>query len=100
MSASYYLQTHSRLPSGGKKRLQLLHSIPHIHVDLSSPPVGYLLCHGSLNTNLSSQELWKMALRSGLYLTIIRDETINIHKITEDYFDGLKGYDIYTLSSE
>uniref|UniRef100_A0A673WN97 NCK associated protein 1 like n=1 Tax=Salmo trutta TaxID=8032 RepID=A0A673WN97_SALTR len=54
--------------------------------------LGYLLCHSSLNTNLSSQELWKMALRSGLYLTIIRDETINIHKITEDYFDGLKGY--------
>uniref|UniRef100_A0A8C7H1W1 NCK associated protein 1 like n=1 Tax=Oncorhynchus kisutch TaxID=8019 RepID=A0A8C7H1W1_ONCKI len=56
--------------------------------------LGYLLCHSSLNTNQSSQELWKMALRSGLYLTIIRDETINIHKITEDYFDGLKGYDI------
>uniref|UniRef100_A0AAZ3RKJ7 Nck-associated protein 1-like n=1 Tax=Oncorhynchus tshawytscha TaxID=74940 RepID=A0AAZ3RKJ7_ONCTS len=54
--------------------------------------LGYLLCHSSLNTNQSSQELWKMALRSGLYLTIIRDETINIHKITEDYFDGLKGY--------
>uniref|UniRef100_A0A8C8I583 Nck-associated protein 1-like n=1 Tax=Oncorhynchus tshawytscha TaxID=74940 RepID=A0A8C8I583_ONCTS len=56
--------------------------------------LGYLLCHSSLNTNQSSQELWKMALRSGLYLTIIRDETINIHKITEDYFDGLKGYNI------
>uniref|UniRef100_A0A4W5Q0U9 NCK associated protein 1 like n=1 Tax=Hucho hucho TaxID=62062 RepID=A0A4W5Q0U9_9TELE len=54
--------------------------------------LGYLLCHSSLNTHQSSQELWKMALRSGLYLTVIRDETINIHKITEDYFDGLKGY--------
>uniref|UniRef100_A0A4W5PS31 NCK associated protein 1 like n=1 Tax=Hucho hucho TaxID=62062 RepID=A0A4W5PS31_9TELE len=49
--------------------------------------LGYLLCHSSLNTHQSSQELWKMALRSGLYLTVIRDETINIHKITEDYFD-------------
>uniref|UniRef100_A0AAY4ERP1 Nck-associated protein 1-like n=1 Tax=Denticeps clupeoides TaxID=299321 RepID=A0AAY4ERP1_9TELE len=55
-------------------------------------PVGFLLCHSSLNTNAASQELWKMALRSGLYLTLIRDEVINIHKFSEDYFDGLKGY--------
>ncbi|CAB1353250.1 unnamed protein product [Coregonus sp. 'balchen'] len=54
--------------------------------------LGYLLCHSSLNTNQSSQELWKMALRSGLYLTIVRDETINIHKVTEECFEGLKGY--------
>uniref|UniRef100_A0A6Q2ZHZ6 NCK associated protein 1 like n=1 Tax=Esox lucius TaxID=8010 RepID=A0A6Q2ZHZ6_ESOLU len=53
---------------------------------------GFLLCHSSLNSNQSSQELWKMALRSGLYLTVVRDETINIHKVTEDYFDSLKGY--------
>ncbi|KAL2091459.1 hypothetical protein ACEWY4_013722 [Coilia grayii] len=54
--------------------------------------LGFMLCHSSLNTNQASQELWKMALRSGLYLTIIREETINIHKFSEDYFDGLKGY--------
>uniref|UniRef100_A0AAY4CFT6 Nck-associated protein 1-like n=1 Tax=Denticeps clupeoides TaxID=299321 RepID=A0AAY4CFT6_9TELE len=54
--------------------------------------LGFLLCHSSLNTNAASQELWKMALRSGLYLTLIRDEVINIHKFSEDYFDGLKGY--------
>ncbi|KAL0977917.1 hypothetical protein UPYG_G00163190 [Umbra pygmaea] len=54
--------------------------------------LGFLLCHSSLNTNQSSQDLWKMALRSGLYVTIVRDEIINIHKVTEDYFDGLKGY--------
>ncbi|KAJ7999415.1 hypothetical protein DPEC_G00194200 [Dallia pectoralis] len=54
--------------------------------------LGFLLCHSSLNSNQSSQELWKMALRSGLCLTIVRDETVNIHKISEDYFDSLKGY--------
>uniref|UniRef100_A0A8C9SPB9 NCK associated protein 1 like n=1 Tax=Scleropages formosus TaxID=113540 RepID=A0A8C9SPB9_SCLFO len=54
--------------------------------------LGFLLCHSSLNTNQASQDLWKMALRSGLYITLIRDETINIHKVTEDYFDTLKGY--------
>ncbi|KAI1899989.1 hypothetical protein AGOR_G00067600 [Albula goreensis] len=54
--------------------------------------IGFLLCHSSLNTNQPSQDLWKMALRSGLYITLIRDEVINIHKVTEDCFDGLKGY--------
>ncbi|CAB1315575.1 unnamed protein product [Coregonus sp. 'balchen'] len=42
--------------------------------------LGFLLHHSSLNTNQSSQELWKTALCSGLYLNIIRDETLNIHK--------------------
>lgn len=54
--------------------------------------VGFLLCHNSLNTNQASQELWKMALRSGLYLTLIRDEVLNIHKVSEDLFDSIKGY--------
>ncbi|XP_041946705.1 nck-associated protein 1-like [Alosa sapidissima] len=54
--------------------------------------LGFLLCHSSLNTNQASQELWKMGLRSGLVLTLVRDETINIHKFSEDFLDGLKGY--------
>uniref|UniRef100_A0A8C9VYW7 NCK associated protein 1 like n=1 Tax=Scleropages formosus TaxID=113540 RepID=A0A8C9VYW7_SCLFO len=60
--------------------------------------LGFLLCHSSLNTNQASQDLWKMALRSGLYITLIRDETINIHKVTEDYFDTLKGYVPFCVS--
>uniref|UniRef100_A0A8C1RYM3 NCK associated protein 1 like n=1 Tax=Cyprinus carpio TaxID=7962 RepID=A0A8C1RYM3_CYPCA len=43
--------------------------------------IGFLLCHSSLNTNADSQNLWKTALRSGLYLTVIRDEVLNIHKL-------------------
>ncbi|XP_030277207.1 nck-associated protein 1-like [Sparus aurata] len=54
--------------------------------------IGFLLCHSSVNTNQASQELWKMALRSGLYLTLTRDEVLNIHKVTEDLFDSIKGY--------
>uniref|UniRef100_A0A667X2V1 NCK associated protein 1 like n=1 Tax=Myripristis murdjan TaxID=586833 RepID=A0A667X2V1_9TELE len=49
--------------------------------------IGFLLCHSSLNTHAPSQDLWKMALRSGLYLTLTRDELLNIHKVTEDLFD-------------
>ncbi|XP_035518339.1 nck-associated protein 1-like [Morone saxatilis] len=54
--------------------------------------IGFLLCHTSLNTNQASQELWKMALRSGLYLTLTRDEVLNIHKVSEDLLDSFKGY--------
>uniref|UniRef100_A0A4W4HQL6 Nck-associated protein 1-like n=1 Tax=Electrophorus electricus TaxID=8005 RepID=A0A4W4HQL6_ELEEL len=54
--------------------------------------LGFLLCHTSLNINAASQDLWKMALRSGLYVTLIRDEVINIHKLSEEHLDGLKGY--------
>uniref|UniRef100_A0A8C1EM99 NCK associated protein 1 like n=1 Tax=Cyprinus carpio carpio TaxID=630221 RepID=A0A8C1EM99_CYPCA len=49
--------------------------------------IGFLLCHSSLNTNANSQNLWKMALRNGLYITVIRDEVLNIHKLSEDFFD-------------
>ncbi|XP_043108126.1 nck-associated protein 1-like isoform X2 [Puntigrus tetrazona] len=54
--------------------------------------IGFMLCHSSLNTNANSQTLWKMALRNGLYITVIRDEVLNMHKLSEEFFDGLKGY--------
>ncbi|KAK1900779.1 Nck-associated protein 1-like [Dissostichus eleginoides] len=54
--------------------------------------IGFLLCHSSLNTNQASQELWKMALRSGLFLILTRDEVLNIHKVSEDLFINIKGY--------
>ncbi|XP_030633135.1 nck-associated protein 1-like [Chanos chanos] len=54
--------------------------------------IGFLLCHNSLNTNQASQELWKMGLRSGLYITLVRDEILQIHKVSEDHFDNMKGY--------
>ncbi|KAJ0068539.1 hypothetical protein NL108_008892 [Boleophthalmus pectinirostris] len=54
--------------------------------------IGFLLCHSSLNMHPPALELWKMALRSGLYLTLTRDEVLNIHKVSEDLFDNIKGY--------
>uniref|UniRef100_A0A8C5G2L1 NCK associated protein 1 like n=1 Tax=Gouania willdenowi TaxID=441366 RepID=A0A8C5G2L1_GOUWI len=53
---------------------------------------GFLLCHGTLNTNQASLELWKMGLQSGFFFTLTRDEVINIHKVSEDLFDSFKGY--------
>uniref|UniRef100_A0A672YG45 NCK associated protein 1 like n=1 Tax=Sphaeramia orbicularis TaxID=375764 RepID=A0A672YG45_9TELE len=63
-----------------------------IYLSHSERWIGFLLCHSSLNSHQASQELWKMALRSGLYLTLTRDETLNIHKVSEDLFDSFKGY--------
>ncbi|KAK7915561.1 hypothetical protein WMY93_011322 [Mugilogobius chulae] len=54
--------------------------------------IGFLLCHSSLNVHAPALELWKMALRSGLFLTLTRDEVLNIHKVSEDLFDNIKGY--------
>ncbi|XP_061785032.1 nck-associated protein 1-like [Nerophis lumbriciformis] len=54
--------------------------------------IGFLLCHSSLNSDQASQELWKMALRSGLYVTLTRDQLLSIHKVSEDLFDSIKGY--------
>ncbi|XP_075997106.1 nck-associated protein 1-like [Genypterus blacodes] len=54
--------------------------------------ISFMLCHSSLNNNQASQDLWKMALRSGLTITLTRDEILNIHKVSEDLFDNFKGY--------
>ncbi|KAK3512968.1 hypothetical protein QTP70_033400 [Hemibagrus guttatus] len=54
--------------------------------------LGFLLCHSSLASNAASLDLWKMALRSGFYVTLIRDEVINVHKLSEEHFDSIKGY--------
>lgn len=62
-------------------------------VNVSAFVVGFLLCHSSLGTHQPSLDLWKMALRSGLYLTLTRDEVLNIHKVSEDLFDNMKGYE-------
>ncbi|MCJ8749815.1 hypothetical protein PDJAM_G00191990 [Pangasius djambal] len=54
--------------------------------------LGFLLCHSSLASNAASLDLWKMALRSGFSITLIRDEVINVHKLSEEHFDSIKGY--------
>ncbi|XP_006035394.1 nck-associated protein 1-like [Alligator sinensis] len=54
--------------------------------------VGFLLCHGALSTVPQCLELWKLALRGSLYVPLVRDEVLQIHKVTEDFFSSLKGY--------
>lgn len=40
-----------------------------------------------------------MALRSGFHLKLTRDELLNIHKVSEDLFDNIKGYERCSLCS-
>ncbi|XP_049739314.1 nck-associated protein 1-like isoform X1 [Elephas maximus indicus] len=54
--------------------------------------IGFLLCHGCLNSNSQCQKLWKLCLQGSLYITLIREDVLQVHKVTEDLFSGLKGY--------
>uniref|UniRef100_H9H7D3 NCK associated protein 1 like n=1 Tax=Monodelphis domestica TaxID=13616 RepID=H9H7D3_MONDO len=54
--------------------------------------IGFLLCHGCLNANPQCQKLWKLGLQGSLYITLIREEVLQVHKVTEDLFGSLKGY--------
>ncbi|KAK7809723.1 hypothetical protein U0070_010519 [Myodes glareolus] len=54
--------------------------------------IGFLLCHGCLNSNSQCQQLWKLCLQGSLYITLIREDVLQIHKVTEELFSSLKGY--------
>ncbi|KAF7240309.1 Nck-associated protein 1-like [Varanus komodoensis] len=54
--------------------------------------IGFLLCHSCLGSTPTCLDLWRAALRSSLYITLIRDEVLLIHKVTEEAFSSVKGY--------
>ncbi|CAM4604698.1 unnamed protein product [Lepidochelys olivacea] len=54
--------------------------------------IGFLLCHGCLSSNPQCLELWKLGLQGSLYISLIRDDALQIHKVTEEFFSSLKGY--------
>ncbi|XP_019515209.1 PREDICTED: nck-associated protein 1-like [Hipposideros armiger] len=56
--------------------------------------IGFLLCHGCLNSNNQCQKLWKLCLQGSLYITLIREDVLQVHKVTEDLFSSLKGSEI------
>ncbi|XP_062975325.1 nck-associated protein 1-like [Elgaria multicarinata webbii] len=53
---------------------------------------GFLLCHSCLASTQSCLDLWRAGLRSSLYITLVRDEVLPIHKVTEEAFSSIKGY--------
>ncbi|XP_066472263.1 nck-associated protein 1-like [Tiliqua scincoides] len=54
--------------------------------------IGFLLCHSCLGSTQSCLDLWRAALRGSLYITLVREEVLCIHKVTEEAFSGIKGY--------
>ncbi|XP_032992836.1 nck-associated protein 1-like isoform X2 [Lacerta agilis] len=54
--------------------------------------IGFLLCHSCLGSTQSCLDLWRAALRGSLYIALIRDEVLSIHKVAEEAFSSIKGY--------
>uniref|UniRef100_UPI00398F0427 nck-associated protein 1-like n=1 Tax=Pristiophorus japonicus TaxID=55135 RepID=UPI00398F0427 len=54
--------------------------------------IGFLLCHGSLNSEQACLSLWKEAMQCSLCIELFRDEVLFHHKVTEELFSGMKGY--------
>ncbi|XP_062827137.1 nck-associated protein 1-like isoform X1 [Anolis carolinensis] len=54
--------------------------------------IGFLLCHSCLGSTQSCLDLWRAALRGSLYITLVRDEVLPVHKVIEEAFSGIKGY--------
>ncbi|XP_065596615.1 nck-associated protein 1-like isoform X2 [Cyrtonyx montezumae] len=54
--------------------------------------MGFLVCPGALGTSPQCLELWRLALQGSLYVTLLRDEALQIHKVTEELLSSLKGY--------
>ncbi|XP_043931181.1 nck-associated protein 1 isoform X2 [Protopterus annectens] len=54
--------------------------------------LGFILCHGVLNTDATALNLWKLALQVSSCLSLFRDEVFHIHKAAEDLFVNIRGY--------
>ncbi|KFM04271.1 Nck-associated protein 1-like, partial [Aptenodytes forsteri] len=54
--------------------------------------MGFLVCPGALSSSPQCLELWRQALQGSLYVTLLRDETLQVHKVTEELLSSLKGY--------
>ncbi|NXE30419.1 NCKPL protein, partial [Ardeotis kori] len=53
--------------------------------------VGFLVCPAALSSSSQCLELWRLALHGSLYVTLLRDEALQVHKVTEELLGGLKG---------
>ncbi|KAF4805224.1 hypothetical protein TURU_001686 [Turdus rufiventris] len=52
--------------------------------------LGFLVVPGALAAP-PCQELWRRALQGSLFVPLVRDEAIAVHKVTEELLGGLKG---------
>ncbi|XP_009889908.1 PREDICTED: nck-associated protein 1-like, partial [Charadrius vociferus] len=54
--------------------------------------MGFLVCPGALGSSPQCLELWRLALQGSLYITLLRDEALQVHKVTEELLSSFKGY--------
>ncbi|XP_078390792.1 nck-associated protein 1-like [Cetorhinus maximus] len=54
--------------------------------------IGFLLCHNSLNLDPACLRLWKDAMQCSLCIELFRDEVLFHHKLAEELFSSMKGY--------
>ncbi|NXX58017.1 NCKPL protein, partial [Scopus umbretta] len=54
--------------------------------------MGFLVCPGALGSSPQCLELWRLALQGSLFITLLRDEALQVHKVTEELLGSLKGY--------
>ncbi|XP_051630911.1 LOW QUALITY PROTEIN: nck-associated protein 1-like, partial [Manacus candei] len=54
--------------------------------------LGFLVCPGALGGSPPCQELWRRALQGSLFVTLVRDEALPVHRVTEELLGGIKGY--------
>uniref|UniRef100_A0A8B9P1Z2 NCK associated protein 1 like n=1 Tax=Apteryx owenii TaxID=8824 RepID=A0A8B9P1Z2_APTOW len=54
--------------------------------------LGFLVCPGALAASPQCLELWRLALQGSLHVTLVRDEALAVHKVTEELLGALKGY--------
>ncbi|XP_050771916.1 nck-associated protein 1-like [Gopherus flavomarginatus] len=45
-----------------------------------------------LSSNPQCLELWKLGLQGSLHISLIRDDALQLHRVTEEFFGRLKGY--------
>ncbi|KAG8520341.1 Nck-associated protein 1 [Galemys pyrenaicus] len=92
---------HSKSLSDALISLQMVYPRRNLSADqwrnaqllsLISAPIGFILCHGILNTDATALNLWKLALQSSSCLSLFRDEVFHIHKAAEDLFVNIRGY--------
>ncbi|XP_068027397.1 LOW QUALITY PROTEIN: nck-associated protein 1-like, partial [Melanerpes formicivorus] len=53
--------------------------------------LGFLVCPGALSAP-PCQELWRQALQGSLYISLLRDEALAVHRACEELLGSLKGF--------
>ncbi|XP_057254831.1 nck-associated protein 1-like, partial [Pezoporus wallicus] len=54
--------------------------------------LGFLLCPSALGSAAPCLQLWRRALRGSLRVSLLREEALEVHGVTEELLGGARGY--------